>query len=89
MIILAIVLVGGAGYAALQRNVPKEYFNLGDKPSAEKFSNVIDSRESTYYRCASGVESTKAYEDICRGRYRGEIRPNIPGESFNSGTKRV
>jgi hypothetical protein len=43
VIIAIIVLVGGATYALVPRSVLKEYFEIGDKPTEEQFSDTIDS----------------------------------------------
>lgn len=43
LIILAIVLVGGAVYALVPRTVLWGFFERGDKPTAGQFSDVIDS----------------------------------------------
>jgi hypothetical protein len=42
-IILAIVLIGGATYAVVNRAVLKSFFETGDKPTEAQFSDTIDS----------------------------------------------
>ena len=43
IIILAIVVIGGGVYAVVNRAVLKEFFQTGDKPTQEQFSDTIDS----------------------------------------------
>lgn len=42
-VVLAVVLVGGAVFAVVDRAVLKSYFEAGDKPTADQFSDTIDS----------------------------------------------
>jgi hypothetical protein len=41
--VVTIVVIGGATYALVPRNVLKEYFERGDKPTEQQFSDTIDS----------------------------------------------
>lgn len=43
LIILAIVLLGGVTYAIVPKSVLKEFFEKGDKPTEQQFSDTIDS----------------------------------------------
>jgi hypothetical protein len=43
VVIAIVVLVGGAVYALLPRNVLKSFFETGDKPTEQQFSDTIDS----------------------------------------------
>lgn len=38
-----VVIAGGATYALVPRSVLKQYFQTGDKPTEQQFSNTIDS----------------------------------------------
>lgn len=42
-IILAVVVIGAATYAVVNRNVLKSYFETGDKPTQEQFGTMLDS----------------------------------------------
>ena len=43
IIILGIVVIGALGYAVVNREVLKTYFEKGDKPTGEQFGTMIDS----------------------------------------------
>jgi hypothetical protein len=43
IIILAIVVLGGGVFAVVNRNILKTYFETGDVPTQEQFSDTIDS----------------------------------------------
>jgi hypothetical protein len=63
---IIVILIGGGIYAIVNRSVLKSYFEKGDKPTAEQFSDTIDSSlNRTEDRNLLGLKeynSTKQYQ---------------------------
>jgi hypothetical protein len=94
-IILAVILVGGAGVAVVQRNTLKSFFEKGDKPTQQQFGATIDSTTTMHddgQQAAPAAPSQKPASPDVSGRPGAAKPPLVLSEKqfqFSLDTKQI